>query len=61
MIRKLGRLVPLLMVLTANLIGFGILYISNESFDTAALYNMAALLALILISYAIILFASLGD
>ena len=61
MIRKLSRLVPLLIVLTANLIGFGILYISSESFDTAALYYLAALLALVLISYAIILFASLGD
>ena len=61
MIRKLGRLVPLIIVLIVSLIGFGILYVSNDGFDTAALQNMAALLVLVLISYSIILFASFGD
>ena len=61
MTRKLGRLLPLFIVLLVSLIGFGILYISKDSFDTAALQNMAALLVLVLISYSIILFASFGD
>ena len=61
MTSKFGRLIPLIIVLLVSLIGFGILYVSNGGFETAALQNMAALLVLVLISYSIILFAPFGD
>lgn len=59
--KKIKRLTPLLIVLLANLIGFGVLFFSEESLDASVLYFCAALLAVVLVSYAIILFGSLGD
>ncbi|MBQ7718071.1 MAG: FtsW/RodA/SpoVE family cell cycle protein [Clostridia bacterium] len=59
--RKVKHLVPLLLVLLTNLIGFGVLYFTNRGIDNTILYCSVAVAAIVLISYAIILFASLGD
>lgn len=58
---KLRRFAPLLLVLAANVIGFGILFFGNSNIDLTGLYYSAALLGVVLISYAIIVFFSLGD
>lgn len=59
--KKFTRLIPLFIVLLANLTGFGVLFFSEKTLDASVLYFCAALLAVVLISYAIILFGSLGD
>lgn len=59
--RKLSRLLPLLLVLIANIIGFGVLYFSGDPADKTPLYYSLAVAIIVLISYAIILFASFGD
>lgn len=59
--KKVQRLVPLLLVLLTNLIGFGTLFFATETIGNTAIYYSAAVVLLVLISYAIILFASLGD
>ncbi len=58
---KAKRLVPLFLVLISNVIGFGILFFSKSEIDTRVLYYSAAVLGVVLISYSIILFMSLGD
>lgn len=59
--RKLRKLSPLLLVILMNLIGFGILYFSDDSMNTTTLYYSLALLAIVLISYMFIVFLSMGD
>ena len=59
--RKIKHLVPLFLVLLTNLIGFGVLYFTNRGIDNTILYSSVAVAAIVLISYAIILFGSRGD
>lgn len=59
--RKLQRLSPLLLVLLANILGFGILFFSEKNLDMTSLYYSLALLGIVLISYLLIVFFSLGD
>jgi cell division protein FtsW (lipid II flippase) len=55
------KMVPLLLVLLVNLIGFGILFFIEGEIDKTFLYYSAALLAIVIVSYGIILIFSLGD
>lgn len=59
--RKISKLLPLFLVLLANLVGFGILFFLNGQFDKQVLYSFFAVLGIVLISYAVILFGSFGD
>ncbi len=59
--RKLRKLSPLLLVLLANLLGFGILFFSESRLELSGLYYSLALLAIVLVSYMLIVFFSLGD
>lgn len=59
--KKFSKLIPLFLVVLTNLIGFGVLYFVSGSFESNILYASLAALAIVLISYAIILFCSLGD
>lgn len=59
--RKGVKLIPLFLVLLANLIGFGVLYFSGGQPDGDVLYYSIAVLALVLISYSVILFGNFGD
>jgi len=59
--RKLRKLSPLLLVLFANILGFGILFFSESRPDITGLYYSLALLAIVLLSYMLIVFFSLGD
>lgn len=59
--RKVQRLFPLLLVLLTNLIGFGTLYFTMDAVGETALYYSAAVIVFVLVSYAVILFASFGD
>ncbi len=58
---KLRHFVPLLLVLFANFLGFGILALVNGGMQLQHLYYSLALLGVVVVSYAIILFFSLGD
>ncbi len=59
--RKMQMFTPLLLVLFANLLGFGILFFSDRQIDVTGLYYSLALLAVVLISYLLIVLFSLGD
>lgn len=59
--RKIAKLAPLFLVLLSNLLGFGILYFLNGELDSAVLYSSLAVLVIVLVSYAVILFGSFGD
>ncbi|MBQ7033296.1 MAG: FtsW/RodA/SpoVE family cell cycle protein [Clostridia bacterium] len=59
--RKLQMFSPLLFVLLANILGFGILFFSQKHMDMTGLYYSLALLAIVLISYFLIVVFSLGD
>ncbi len=59
--RNLQKLSPLLLVLLANILGFGILFFSEKSLDMTSLYYSLALLGIVLISYLVLVFFSLGD
>lgn len=59
--KKVQRLMPLLLVLLTNLIGFGTLFFTMDTVGDTAIYYSAAVVLLVLFSYAIILFASFGD
>jgi len=59
--RKGVKLIPLFLVLMANLIGFSVLYFSGNTQDENILYYSVAVLALILLSYSVILFGNFGD
>jgi len=59
--RKLHLFSPLLLVLLANLLGFGILFFSEKQLDMTGLYYSLALLAIVLFSYLLIVVFSLGD
>jgi len=58
---KIKRLAPLIMIIIANVIGFGILFFTAEGVDVHSLYYSVALLGVVLISYCLIVFFSLGD
>lgn len=59
--RKLHLFSPLFLVLLANLLGFGVLFLSEKQPDITGLYFSLALLAIVLLSYLIIVVFSLGD
>ncbi len=59
--RKIKKLSPLLLLLLANILGFGILFFSESRPDTTSLYYSLALLGIILLSYMLIVFFSMGD
>ncbi|MBQ7035996.1 MAG: FtsW/RodA/SpoVE family cell cycle protein [Clostridia bacterium] len=59
--RNFRKLTPLFLVLLMNILGFGILFFSSASVDTQALYYSLALLGLVLVSYMLIVFFSMGD
>lgn len=58
---KLRKLSPLLLVLLANLLGFGILFFQNNAVFSESIYYSAALLGIVLLVYALIIFFSMGD
>ena len=59
--RNLKKLSPLLLVLLCNVLGFGILFLSEARPDMTGLYYSLALLGIVLVSYLLIVFLSLGD
>ncbi len=59
--RNIRKLSPLLLVLLANLLGFSILFFSENRIELTGLYYSLALLAVVLISYMLIVFLSMGD
>ena len=59
--RNLKKLSPLLLVVIVNILGFSILFFSEARPDMTGLYYSLALLAVVLISYIVIVFFSLGD
>lgn len=61
MMRNLQKLSPLFLVVIANILGFGILFFSDKGPDTMGLFYSLALLALVLISYLLIVFLHMGD
>ncbi len=58
---KLARLSPLFLLLLTTILGFGVLFLSGKEPDRLGFYYLLALLAIILISYALIVFFSMGD
>lgn len=58
---KFKRLAPLMLIILANITGFGILFYTAEGIDVQSLYYSLALLGVVLISYMAIIFFSLGD
>ncbi len=58
---RLRKLSPLLMVIFANLLGFGILFLKSNTAVLENLYYPLALLAIVLIAYMCIIFFSMGD
>lgn len=61
MMRKVRQFSPLFLVIIANLLGFGILFLSDKAPDTKGLLYALALLALVLVSYVLIVFLKMGD
>lgn len=59
--RNFRKLTPLFLVLLMNILGFGILFFSDHAVDMKALYYSLALLGLVLVSYMLIVFLSMGD
>ncbi|MDD6308145.1 MAG: FtsW/RodA/SpoVE family cell cycle protein [Clostridia bacterium] len=58
---KLRKLSPLLLIILANFLGFGVLFFKDSQVVMESLYYSAALLGIVLIAYAVIVFFSLGD
>lgn len=61
MMRNLRKLSPFLLVMLANLLGFGILLLSDKGPDWTGLTYALALLGLVLVSYLLIVFLKMGD
>ncbi len=59
--RNFRRLTPLFLVILMNLLGFGILFFQGQAIDTRALSYSLALLGIVLVSYTLIIFFSMGD
>lgn len=58
---KLRKLSPLFLVILANLLGFGILFFQNSTVVLENIYYSVALLGIVLLVYALIIFFSMGD
>ncbi len=59
--RNFRKLTPLFLVILINLLGFGILFFTGNAVDVTGLYYSLALLAIVLVSYLLIVFFSMGD
>ena len=58
---KFSRFLPVLFVVLATAIGFGVLYFVGNGVDKTCLYYSYALIGVVLVSYAIVVFFSMGD